>query len=770
MKRLLSFFIVLSLIGSAFAQRLTEQEAKERALAFLQSKQGNVQTRNAGIKSTTLSPVSLGIDGVYVFNVDGGGYVVAGGDARVLPVLGYGDNGALSAEAIPSNMKAWLEGYARQAAFASEHNLDCSLKAVTADHEPIEPMVKSKWGQERPYNLMTPFANKNATSGANCPTGCVATAMAQVVNYYKWPEKAEGIGTARDHFNQNYQIDMSNDYFDWDNILDIYTNEKSEVIAGNETQWNAVALLMRDIGYSVKSKYRSESTGSKSYNIPFALVNNFGFDKGAHMDYRNWYTDEQWDSLIYDNLSKYGPVIYSGVTKAQEGHEFVCDGYRGDGYYHFNWGWDGLSDGYFLLSSLSPEHQGLGGSMDILAFDYNQDAVFGVCKPREGSKAVLNISQNEDLLSYEGKMSGLINILVSVEEDVDFGLWTKDLTTGEETFRYGETKHIDAPAMLEELPINCEVPDGKYKVKPIYRRSGESEWRFFRVGQSIRDYVMLTVVDGVQIYDIDVPFKYNEVQLGKTCVLLNKESYANLAVRGNGAYHEADISYKLIDEQTGDVLMEGEHTKVSLSMNLKNVELVLKASNIDLAHTYKLQVFDADSLLVEQAGIKAFDTPYLEEIQPLTIVEAVDGELYRNLEDIVVKFEYKVIGDCPVDNVSLDFNSIWEGSSVIDEYLIINDNVYSFEKHYAPSDFDLEDAEELELAIKFKYGGKNIMRLKDGSEIKLKVMVVDDAPSGIDGITINDRAKRERIYDLRGIEMKSEKGIYIKGGKVRIKN
>ena len=118
----------------------------------------------------------------------------------------------------------------------------------------------------------------------------------------------------------------------------------------------------------------------------------------------------------------------------------------------------------------------------------------------------------------------------------------------------------------------------------------------------------------------------------------------------------------------------------------------------------------------------------------------------------------------------MDFNSIWEGGYVIDEYLIINDNVYSFEKHYAPSDFDLEDAEELELAIKFKYGGKNIMRLKDGSEIKLKVMVVDDAPTGIDGITINDRAKRERIYNLHGIEKKTEKGIYIKGGKVRIKN
>ena len=80
MKRLVLFFLVLFLTGTSFAQRLTEQEAKERALTFLQSKQGNVQTRNAGIKSTTLSPVSLGIDGVYVFNIDGGGYVVAGGD------------------------------------------------------------------------------------------------------------------------------------------------------------------------------------------------------------------------------------------------------------------------------------------------------------------------------------------------------------------------------------------------------------------------------------------------------------------------------------------------------------------------------------------------------------------------------------------------------------------------------------------------------------------------------------------------------------------
>ena len=215
--------------------------------------------------------------------------------------------------------------------------------------------------------------------------------MSQVVNYHKWPRKAEGKGYAMDHYQTPYEIDMSSDYFDWGNMIDVYSNEKNEVIAGNETQWDAVSLLMRDMGYSVYMHYAPSSSGAPSIPIPYALVTNFGYDKGTHLEYRDWYTDEQWDSLVYDNLAKYGPMTYSGVTEKEEGHEFVCDGYRGEGYYHFNWGWNGLSDGYFLLSALNPEVHGTGGSTRTLAFNYIHDIVVGICMPREDSQSVVNL-------------------------------------------------------------------------------------------------------------------------------------------------------------------------------------------------------------------------------------------------------------------------------------------------------------------------------------------------------------------------------------------
>ncbi len=253
MKRNALIISLVLITLSAFAQRLTEQQAKERVADFLKLKspKGVALAKVGGVRVAGLKTVPLGIDGIYVFNVDGGGYVVAGGDARIAPVLGYGDNGTLDVDDIPANMKAWLESYARQAAFAAENNLDYSASSANTDRQPIEPMLKSNWGQNKPFNRLCPLVDQDDPTKGNCPTGCVATAMAQVVNYYKWPVKAEGTGTASDHYFNDYKIDMSNDYFDWNNILDVYTNEKREVIAGNETQWDAVSLLMRDMGYSV---------------------------------------------------------------------------------------------------------------------------------------------------------------------------------------------------------------------------------------------------------------------------------------------------------------------------------------------------------------------------------------------------------------------------------------------------------------------------------------------------------------------------------------
>lgn len=492
-------------MSSAFAQRLTEQQAKERAASFLMSKRGTALAKGAGVKASGLTTVSLGIDGVYVFNVDGGGYVVAGGDSRVAPVLGFGDNGTLNAADVPANMKAWLEGYARQAAFAAENNLDYKVSSASSDHEPIEPMLKTNWGQHEPFNRLCPLAYPDDPSKGRCVAGCVATAMAQVANYHKWPVKAEGIGHATDLDDNSYEIDMSNDYFDWDNMLDVYTNEKKEIVAGNETQWDAVALLIRDMAYCVNMTFSPKGSGATRNIIPFAMVNNLGYDKGAHAEYRDWYTDEEWDNMIYENLSEYGPLIYCGETKDSEGHAFVCDGYRGDGYYHFNWGWNGESDGYFLLSSLNPDHLGNEGIVKEYAFDYDQDAVFGLCKPREGSQAVVNVSVWTQLYVIDGDIACFLEYDVTQPEEIEIGVWTKDIDSEEEDYHFVEKTTFEKPTLYIAFPNNFELPDGEYKVRLTFRRAGEEEWRFVRCSRHYKNYLLLKVENGEKTFYTDEP-------------------------------------------------------------------------------------------------------------------------------------------------------------------------------------------------------------------------------------------------------------------------
>ena len=772
MKRIVLIILAVLLTASAFAQRLTEQQAKERVVSFLSSKQGRAFHSSARVNASELKSVSLGIDGVYGFNVDGGGYVVAGGDERVAPVLGYGDNGALSYDAIPENMKSWLEGYARQIAFAAEHNFVYSANSQVTDHQPIEPMVTSKWGQGNPYNRLCPVADQDDPSKGLCPTGCVATAMAQVVNYHKWPRKAEGKGYAMDHYQTPYEIDMSSDYFDWGHMIDGYSNEKNEVIAGNETQWDAVSLLMRDMGYSVYMHYAPSSSGAPSIPIPYALVTNFGYDKGTHLEYRDWYTDEQWDSLVYDNLAKYGPMTYSGVTEKEEGHEFVCDGYRGEGYYHFNWGWNGLSDGYFLLSALNPEVHGTGGSTRTLAFNYNHDIVVGICKPREDSQSVVNLYQRSDLTLANGLIDGHFQCLVSVNESIEFGLWTKNLETEEEAFHYSETMNVDSPDNLNGLEMNCDVPDGKYKVMPVFRKTGEEEWHFFRSNNKVRRYLLLDVVGGEKTYSIDEPFEYGQFEIPELYVMPNAEFTKTVKIQTNGANYDAKFIYKLYDEQTNETVMESEPVEVefSLEQDSYGLDIDLKVGKIDKSHTYKLQLFDGESLIGEKTGITAVDKPVFEEIEPLTIAEVVDGKIYKKLKTCHVSFKYKISGFFTGGHAALAVK--YANSSIVnvlDNYVTFEDNVLSMSEDLnagklIPSYLPIKT---VELSLLVQYDDKHYICLKDGSKIGMTLEVVDEVPTGIEGINAEGVSADERRYDLQGrpVTKPSQHSIYVVKGK-----
>lgn len=371
MKQLQLLFVLVCLTIGAHAQQLTEQQAKDRALQFLSDNTPaaarGLQTRGLQMKAAKVEAKSI-----YAFNVEGGGYIIASGDSRALPVLGYSDSGTIDWDNIPENMKAWLKSYDEAMAtlgnrqdFKDGISLRNHVK-TRAPKAAIEPLIKTTWYQNAPYWNKTPLYEGagEELQGKQCITGCIATAMAQVMNYYQWPKTCPEIPGYDSRSivggeEKYWHVDaLPSTTFDWDNMIDAYgeyeSGKKDSVrILGTEAQQEAVATLMRYCGQSVYMNYSPQESGSSSCFITEALVKYFGYDDGARMAARTQYGVDEWEDLIYGELEGGHPVLYQGMSDVG-GHQFICDGYDGQGLFHFNWGWGGRNDGYFALSLLDP--------------------------------------------------------------------------------------------------------------------------------------------------------------------------------------------------------------------------------------------------------------------------------------------------------------------------------------------------------------------------------------------------------------------------------
>ena len=307
----------------------------------------------------------------YVFGT-ASGYMVVSADDVAAPLLGYADNGSFDPENIPDNLRYWLESYASEIAWARDNGVQPAKARVSrADRAPIAPLVKTQWNQNAPYNNYCPIYN-----GSRSVTGCVATAMAQVMKYYNYPAKGTG---SHSYTTTTLKISQSMDFsatsFRWTSMANTYGALSST------SQKNAVATLMHACGVSVDMDYTPQESGAPSLFVAPALANYFGYDKGVRYLMRDYYGMEEWEDLVYNQLVDFGPVQYSG-SNSSAGHSFVCDGYSADGYFHFNWGWGGMSDGYFLLNALDPSSQGIGGS--TAGYNSGQDIIANVATSGEG--------------------------------------------------------------------------------------------------------------------------------------------------------------------------------------------------------------------------------------------------------------------------------------------------------------------------------------------------------------------------------------------------
>lgn len=393
-----SFLTVIGLLVSMLmmATTISKDEAKQKALQFIKDKVGNTAARSIRPIELKLNE-EVGTEDLYAFNIEGkNGFIIVSADDCVGDmILGYADQGEIIAENMPSNMRSWLQGYADQIQWMKEHGIQQDEAAArtnrAAAKTPISPLLSCNWNQAEPYNNNCP----DVLSGDNvvrAASGCLATAGSQVMYWHqkKYGEET-GIWTTTTDSIPAYEsnhcpiVTWTNEAhtkyttgntvgakapttIDWSKLVDNYPDTDE---ANAE-----VAKLMEYVGAGLKMQYGPESSAIFAYFAPM-LINYFGYNKSARFVERAHYSYDEWLDLMYDQIMNVGPVFY-GAQSTGGGHAFVLDGYEEEDYFHVNWGWGGGSNGYFKLSVLYPQQQGIGGSKSQDGFNFQQNATIDV--------------------------------------------------------------------------------------------------------------------------------------------------------------------------------------------------------------------------------------------------------------------------------------------------------------------------------------------------------------------------------------------------------
>ena len=389
----LAIFSMTAIFG-AYSSPLTP----EAALARIQNS-GSHRLPGAFATSPKLNaviPSASGEAAIYAFESSvSDGFVLLSADDMAPAVLGYSTESNFDIDNLPPALNYWIEEYAKQIAVLQVYDNNMELGYSRLPEWPsISPLIQTRWDQGRPFNNLSPKKN-----GTTCKAGCVATAMGQVMKYHEFPERGEGrVAYKVDGISGNLKLDFSEVTFDWANMLDIYDWGKY-----SDKEANAVATLIQACGYSVEMTYGTASSGAAPSKLVNALISYFGYDPSLAYYHRSSYEYNDWASMVYENVSNGMPVLYDGLRDSGGSHCFVCDGYDGNGYFHFNWGWAGLSDGYFLLDALNPSAVGAGG--DIGGYNFEQHAVMGIKPLQEGQTPGIP----DMALTMRGFLQGSIN-------------------------------------------------------------------------------------------------------------------------------------------------------------------------------------------------------------------------------------------------------------------------------------------------------------------------------------------------------------------------
>ena len=487
----------------SFQQAKAIAEKQAALLGVTIDQKAMTKARKQGSKGE----ITLSQESYYVFpNANSKGFTIVSGDDRLPEIVGYSSQGSYDENNLPEGFVSFMKAYQN---LCNKVNLGdaealknlAEIKAwrnkknaSAASTSAVAPLLGNiEWDQTSPYNNMCPRYDSVHVAA----TGCVATAMAQVMAYYKYPKQLKAdIPGYVNRWNgipmEIPTITREEGIYDWDNMLPKYNKEAN----ATQQQKDAVAKLMYHCGAAVQMNYGPESAATVSAT---KLAKYFGYDADLMMDLnRATFTLDKWMQIIDTELAAGRPVLYGGQA-SDGGHQFVCDGKDGEGLYHINWGWSGSQNGYFDLSLLNPEKGGTGSGNSTEGYNRLCSMTIGIAPDNGVVDAPLATVPDIKAMNYGFLETTTKDTRENPDEAFDFWL---DYGLGNQTYQafsgyvalgilqkdgsyriVSQKAHINVDpipgeGMISVVDVNFRVNEafevGTVTLCPLYSKDGEN--------------------------------------------------------------------------------------------------------------------------------------------------------------------------------------------------------------------------------------------------------------------------------------------------------
>ncbi len=512
----LSIASALMLCHGVWGAPIGHAEAMSKARAAISRHQGD--TRRA--PSSLALELSLDAGNYYVFNSEGGGWAVVAADDRVpQAVLAYSPTGTFDAVNIPDAVKGLLDGYAAEVEALGRHNA-----VIAPRHTPgrsVAPLLgETAWAQGYPFNLMCPVVD-----GQRCVTGCVNTAISQIMYFHQYPAVGRGSHTYTTG-GLTLSADFSKSVYRWDLMKPVYNYYGSD--GDSEESKNAVALLLRDCGIANSTNYGTGESGA-SLNTP-GLIDYFGYDRSLRHLERNNCTRDYYEETLRAELDAGRPVHYEGGSSGG-GHAFVCDGYDSEGYFHFNFGWGQGSSGYYLTSATG--------------FDASPGYFYSIM-PDAGNPAAITAGSASDFAWEQGnRIACSISCFIhsGTPSTIDTGVEVRNKATDEVRYIVKQTVSNSTQAYIGEIMFDDAIADGDYRLRAVCRANG-GEWVRATFGDMRMSYVDVKVSGGVKTYAnevLDDDMDPGVVRIDGVYYLIDGERAVVTRRNARGASYSGDV-------------------------------------------------------------------------------------------------------------------------------------------------------------------------------------------------------------------------------------